>query len=95
MVAIDQGASMTMLLVDLGRGGMQTVFPPGETIEKKQLLGKSVTVSQLPAVVVQATGIGDSVRGNITWVSPQRCGIRFACPLDIGDEELSSLLESL
>ena len=95
LIAVEQGPSQTMLLVDLGRGGLQTVFPPGQDVEKKSLLGKTVTVSQLPAPVSQASGIENSIKGTITWVSPQRCGIRFIAPLEIGDEELAALLESL
>ena len=94
-VSLDDGVSVTTLLVDISRGGLQVAFSPSQVVEKDYYLGKSVVVCQLPGSVEQASGNDKGLRGCISWVSPARCGIRFTEPLDLGDEELAALVEGL
>ena len=94
-VAFDGGESVITLLIDISRGGLQAAFPPHQTVDEEALLGRAVRVTELPGSVEQASGNLGGLSGTVSWVSPQRCGVRFAAPLALGDEELAALVEGL
>ena len=94
-VIFDEGESIVTLLVDISRGGLQVAFPPHQPVGEEIFLGRTVRVTELPGSVEQASGNVGGLSGTISWVSPQRCGVRFFSPLELGDEELAALVEGL
>ena len=94
-IAIDGGAATLTLLVDISRGGLQVAFPPNQAVEEELFLGKAALIGQLPGSVELASGNAEGLRGVVSWVSPQRCGVRFEQALELGDEELAALLDGL
>jgi hypothetical protein len=83
----------TVLVVDLGRGGLQLSFAPTRNILGENLLGREAFVGGLPAALLG--GDGKVLAGTVSWVSPQRCGIRFHFPLAVSEAELAILLAAL
>ena len=79
------------MLVDCGRGGVQLAFSPAEGM-LNSLLSQDLLLLNLPK------GLGtdpDGCPGVVTWISPQRCGVRFEQALSLTDEELTSVASSL
>ena len=71
------GGEQKVLLVDISCGGMQVALS-AQVNKHADLLGTPVLLFGLPAPLdTGTTGKG----GSITWVSPQRCGIRFDEPV--------------
>lgn len=81
------GEEQKVLLVDVSCGGMQIALPAhGEG--GSALLGKAVDLLDLPAALDAApAGKG----GSVTWVSPQRCGIRFDEPISLAEGDAMAL----
>jgi len=88
----DDGVEVPALVVDLGCGGIQAALPPGSSENLRTWLSHQVVVAGLPEPV-QCDGFGYT--GAITWVSAERCGVRFLSPLAVSDEELETLIRSL
>ncbi len=79
------------MLIDCGRGGVQLAFSPAEE-SVSQLLNQELIVLNLPQ------GLGadpDGCPGVVSWVSLQRCGVRFDQMLFVTDEELRAVAYSL
>jgi hypothetical protein len=88
----DNGPKETALLADLGRGGLQLSFAPGRDIQGENFLGRAVFIDALPVTLPVE---GKNLPGTITWVSPQRCGVRFQTPLNVSEAELVIALAAL
>lgn len=86
-----EAGKIPALLVDCGRGGVQLALPPEET-QTHQWLSYSVTVFGLPT---QMDAFGQGCSGTVTWVSAERCGVRFHPPLNVSDAELLAFTSSL
>ena len=90
-VRLENGQQCSAMLVDCGRGGVQLAFSPVEGMVNS-LLSQELLVLNLPK------GLGtdpDGCPGVVTWVSPQRCGVRFDRALSLTDEELAAVAGSL
>ena len=86
------GVEVPALMVDFGRGGIQAALPPGSSESFRDWLNYQVVVLGLPE---SAHYDSSGYRGYITWVSVERCGVRFQPPLAVSDEELDAIIESL
>ncbi|MDL2207746.1 PilZ domain-containing protein [Desulfovibrio sp. OttesenSCG-928-M16] len=79
------------LLVDCGRGGVQLAFSPASG-GVASWLGSEVRIDGLPLLLdTQGTGF----MGTITWVSSERCGVRFHVPLPVSDKTIAALSDAL
>ncbi len=81
-LVLADGGRFTVMLVDAGRGGLQLAFGEQSPVG---LLGFSVTLRNLPPVLDPE---GRGISGKVTWLSPQRCGVRFSEVLDIPEDQL-------
>ena len=90
----DDGVEIPALMVDFGRGGIQAALSPGSSENFHTWLSHQVAVVGLPEPV-QCDGLG--YKGIISWVSAERCGVRFQPPLpdSVSDEELYAIIRSL
>lgn len=79
------------LLVDCGRGGVQLAFSPASD-NIAGWLGCQVRVDGLP-LILDAMGTG--YEGIITWMSIERCGVRFHTPLPVSDQCIQALADDL
>lgn len=79
------------LLVDCGRGGVQLAFSPASD-DIAGWLGCEVRVDGLP-LILDAMGAGYA--GIITWMSIERCGVRFHTPLPVSDQCIQALADDL
>ncbi|MDR1360550.1 MAG: PilZ domain-containing protein [Deltaproteobacteria bacterium] len=86
------GAAETALLADLGLGGLQLAFAPTRNIQRENFLGRSVSVDSLPIALPPEE---QKLTGTVSWVSPQRCGVRFQTPLCLSETELVIALAAL
>jgi hypothetical protein len=93
-LSFDGGITENTLLVDIGRGGLQVSFGPARAIRQETLLGSAVCVGALPAALKLPLAEKD-LPGIISWVSPQRCGVRFHTPLSLNETELAIALAAL
>jgi hypothetical protein len=82
----------TAILADCGRGGVQLAFSPTAADRMAHTLGQEVTIFDLPAGLQPDP---DGCAGVITWLSPQRCGVRFERMLSLTDEELLGVAGNL
>jgi hypothetical protein len=89
---LEGGTAEKVLLIDLGRGGLQISFAPTRDIQGTGFLGRAVSVDALPAALSME---GENLPGIISWVSAQRCGIRLQTPLAVSDAELVIALAAL
>ena len=87
----DSDMETPALIVDCGRGGLQLALSPveGETYE---WLSHSVVIHGLPQVM---DNTGKGCPGMVSWVSAERCGVRFVPPLPVSDEELLEVVGNL
>ena len=92
-VTIEGGVPFSALLIDIGRGGLQLAFPLHQR-RVNELLGCSVTVDGLP-VQSEQEEILRNIPGIVSWVSPERFGIRFEDPVSLTEEDLADLAFSL
>ncbi len=88
-LALEGGGHITVMLVDVSRGGLQLAISLGN-LEPGELLGLNVTLRNLPKVLDPE---GGGISGKITWLAPQRCGVRFTELLMLPDEQLASIAE--
>jgi len=88
----DDGLEVPTLLVDFGRGGIQAALPPSSSENFRTWLSHQVDVVGLPGPLYCD---GSGYPGVISWVSAERCGVRFSQPLSLADEELYTIIESL
>ena len=89
---LDDGTADKVLLIDLGRGGLQISFGPTRDVQGKDLLGRAVSVGFLPAALLLES---EDLPGVVSWVSDQRCGVCFLTPLTVSDAELVIALAAL
>jgi hypothetical protein len=80
------------MLADLGLGGLQLAFAPARNIQRENFLGRTVSIEPLPSPLLKA---GKELPGTISWVSPQRCGVRFQTPLCVSETELVIALAAI
>ena len=88
----DDGPEIPALMVDLGCGGIQAALPPGSSENFHTWLSHRVVVLGLPEPI-QCGGVGH--KGTVSWVSAERCGVRFQSLLPISEEELCAIISSL
>ena len=88
----DDGVEVPAMMVDFGCGGIQAVLSPGSSESFRDWLNHLVAVIGLPEF---AHYDGSNYQGDITWVSAERCGVRFHPPLTVSEEELEAIIESL
>jgi hypothetical protein len=88
----DNGSVETALLADLGLGGLQLAFAPTREIQRENFLGRAVSIDPLPIPLPME---GKELPGIISWVSPQRCGVRFQTPLCVSETELVIALAAI
>ena len=84
------GQRYSAILVDCGRGGVQLAFSLAKGVISS-LLGQKMVILDLPE------GLGtdpDGCPGVVTWVSPQRCGVRFDQLLSLTEEEVTAIAHS-
>jgi hypothetical protein len=79
------------LLIDLSLGGSQLGFSPA-TRGITNWLGHRVRLLGLPKEVCNRNG---ECAGAITWMSRERCGVRFETPLQLTDEQIMAILAEL
>jgi hypothetical protein len=79
-------------MVDCGCGGIQAALPPGSAEDLQDWLSHQIVVLGLPEAF-RCDGSGH--KGIVSWVSAERCGVRFESPLSISDAELHAILSSL
>lgn len=90
-ILLESGESCTAQLVNCSRYGLQLAFPPGEDIASS-LLKQRMTIMGLPEKLnVDPEGCP----GEIIWVSPHRCGVRLDTPLNVTEELLLTLADTL
>ena len=88
---MEGGQQCAAMLIDCGRGGVQLALSLAEgTI--RSLLGHELVVMNLPKGLSTDP---DGCPGVVTWVSPQRCGVRFDQILSLTDEEVMVVASSL
>lgn len=85
------GANMPVMLVDISRGGLQLALSLG-TLDPNEILGIAVVVRSLPQTLDPS---GDGIAGKITWLAPQRCGVRFTDVLELPDEQIDAIAGAL
>lgn len=88
---ITGGALLSVMLLDLSRGGMQVAVPPNQA-DAMQLLGCDVVISDLPHLL---DNTGSGCPGQIVWVSPQRCGVRFDRLFPLTDWQITAIAHEL
>ena len=88
----DDGVEVPALMVDFGRGGIQVALSPGASENFHAWLSHQLAVVGLPEPL-QCDGSG--YKGTVSWVSAERCGVRFLPPLPVSDEELETIIELL
>lgn len=86
------GPELPALLVDFGRGGLQLALPPGTSENFFGWLNQAVMISRLPDSI---DGCCTNCCGFISWVSQERCGVRFEKPLTISDDALENIVKTL
>ncbi len=91
-VSFDGRGEVSALLVDIGRGGLQLAFPP-HMQGMEDILGCQAVVRGLP--VRPGRGAGREFSGAVSWISPERFGIRFLDPIPLSDAEITALALSL
>lgn len=82
---------LSAVLVDCSQGGVQLALPPSSE-PLFDWLGLRVLILGLPSPM-DPPRLGCS--GSVSWVSEERCGIRFSQPLALSDEALIALTETL
>ncbi|MDR2487953.1 MAG: PilZ domain-containing protein [Desulfovibrio sp.] len=92
IVCLHDGYRCTAILADCGRGGVQLAFSPSLEDKLATLLGQELILLDLPEGLRTDP---DGCSGVVTWVSPQRCGVRFNQVLSLTDEELTRVASSL
>ncbi len=85
------GGRLPVMLVDVGRGGLQLAVSLADQ-DPNALLGCEVILLDLPKPLDPA---GHGLSGKITWLAPQRCGVRFTEFLALPDEQLAALASLL
>ncbi|MDL2317369.1 PilZ domain-containing protein [Desulfovibrio sp. OttesenSCG-928-A18] len=88
---LDDEHNMIAMLVDCGRGGVQLAFSPA-TRALPDILGRRIAVLGLPPALQP---MQRHFTGMITWVSHERCGVRFEKPLPLNEDELVRITRSL
>ncbi len=85
------GKLLSVMLLDLSRGGMQVGVAPNQA-DAMRLLGHNVVISELPHLL---DNIGSGCSGQIVWVSPQRCGIRLDRLFPLTDWQITAIAHEL
>ena len=80
--------SFLALLKDISRGGVQVALSPGSTTEDLAL-GQPARVIGLPAKIGIDPG---GVPAIVSWLSPERVGLRFTEPLPVSESDLDSII---
>ena len=81
----------TTLLKDISCGGVQVALSPGSTTES-MTLGQPALVIDLPAKIGTDPGGIPSI---VSWLSPERVGLRFDAPLPLTEEELEAIIADI
>ena len=90
-VCLESGERHSAMLVDCGRGGAQLAFSLAEGL-LASLISQKLMILNLPKGL---RIYRDSCSGVVTWVSPQRCGVRFDHLLPLTDDEVMAVANSL
>lgn len=85
------GGKADVMLVDLSRGGAQLALAPSEN-NLPYWLGEEALLLGLPPNI-DKDGLG--YRCVVSWLRPERCGVRFQPPLCMEEEELLAALQCL
>ncbi len=85
------GASVSAMLLDVSCGGLQAAVAP-QCADTGDFLGQEVVVHGLPVLL---DPVHSGCKGLVTWVSPQRCGVRLFNPLEVTEQELQGLNQSI
>lgn len=83
-----QSHALPVLLKDISKGGAQVEIGPARKFTTN-LLGEAVSVCMLPD---ELPGQPAGLSGVVSWVSPERMGIRFHTVLTISSAELEAIL---
>lgn len=86
------GAEIPALMVDFGRGGVQVALPPGTPASFHSWLSCQVVVLGMPEPIECGRA---GCKGMVSWVSAERCGVRFEPPLSLSEQELRNIVKSL
>lgn len=79
------------LLLDLSLGGAQLAFSPA-AFKVTGWLGQQVRIRGLPGNIdTGALGLP----GTLSWISEERCGLRFDTPLPLSEEALEDIVADL
>lgn len=88
---VEGGKAYAVMIVDINRWGIQAAFAtPDDAMG--ECLGMAVLIEDLPARLDPS---GTGWVGNLSWVTPLRCGVRFVRILPLSDAELSALNDML
>ena len=87
-IAFPGQSPIATLLKDISRGGVQVALSPGSTTED-MTLGQQAVVIGLPAKIGIDPG---GVASIVSWLSPERVGLRFNDPLPVSEEELDAII---
>ena len=82
---------LSVMLMDLGCGGIQVAIPPQQA-DALKLLGLNVRVFDLPHLL---DANKEGCAGQIVWVSPQRCGVRFAKLFPLTEWQIAAIAHEL
>lgn len=82
---IDGEGEITGLLIDCSLGGVQLALSMPSGVPAVWM-GAEVGIADMP-------GIDAVLAGSITWISSDRCGVRFHQALAMTEEELRDLLD--
>ena len=90
-LVIEEVKELTVMLIDLGCGGIQLAIPPQQG-DALKLLGSKVKVFDLPHLLDPGK---EGCSGQIVWVSPQRCGVRFDKLFPLTDWQIQAIAHEL
>lgn len=85
---VTQERGIPVMLKDISRGGLQVEIGPGKNFSAA-LLGQDVRVCTLPDELNMLT---TGVEGVVTWISPERLGMRFHTTLLMRSDELADII---
>lgn len=91
LLKLEDKEELTVMLIDLGCGGIQLAIPPQQA-DALKLLGTAVRVYDLPHLLDPNK---EGCSGQIVWVSPQRCGVRFDKLFPLTDWQIEAIAHEL
>ena len=90
-IALPGQSIFPALLKDISCGGVQVALSPGSTTEDI-VLGQPALVIGLPAKLGIDPGGIPSI---VSWLSPERVGLRFDAPLPLSEEALGAIIADI